>query len=135
MKEKEGKYFAIGVVSKLYNIHPQTLRLYEREGLINPKRTEGKTRLYSEKDLERVRIILNLTRNMGVNIAGVEIILNLREKIDEMQIQINDLIHFLSDELGKEFENFDDKFQTALVKSPISKIIKLQAILKKGHDS
>lgn len=135
MKNKEGKYFAIGVVSKLYNIHPQTLRLYEREGLINPKRTEGNTRLYSEKDLERVRLILNLTRNLGVNLAGVEIILNLREKIDEMQIQINELISFLKKELGKEFENFDEKFQTVLVKSPASKIIKLKAILEKNKVS
>lgn len=126
MKEKQEKYYAIGVVSKLYNIHPQTLRLYEREGLLVPKRTEGNTRLYSEKDLQKLEIILNLTRNLGVNIAGVEIILNMREKMNEIQNQINELINFLREELGKEFENFDDKFSTALVKSPISKIIKLK---------
>jgi MerR family transcriptional regulator/heat shock protein HspR len=133
MKEKEGKYFAIGVVAKIYNIHPQTLRLYEREGLLRPKRTDGNTRLYSEIDLEKLKIILNLTRNLGVNIAGVEIILNMREKIDEMQEQINDLILFLREELGKEFHNFDTKFDTALVKSPISKLLKLQAVLRKEH--
>jgi len=130
MKEKQEKYYAIGVVSKLYNIHPQTLRLYEREGLLVPKRTEGNTRLYSEKDLQRLEIILNLTRNLGVNIAGVEIILNMREKMDEIQNQINELINFLREELGKEFENFNDKFSTALVKSPISKIIKLKSFNK-----
>ncbi len=130
MKEKQEKYYAIGVVSKLYNIHPQTLRLYEREGLLVPKRTEGNTRLYSEKDLQRLEIILNLTRNLGVNIAGVEIILNMREKMDEIQNQINELINFLREELGKEFENFNDKFSTALVKSPISKIIKLKPFNK-----
>lgn len=133
MKEKEGKYFAIGVVSKIYNIHPQTLRLYEREGLLRPKRTDGNTRLYSESDLEKLKIILNLTRNLGVNIAGVEIILNMREKVDDMQEQINELITFLKEELGKEFNNFDAKFDTALVKSPIAKLLKLQAVLSKDH--
>ena len=77
-KEERRKYYMISTVSKLYNIHPQTLRLYEREGLLKPSRTEGNTRLYSEEDLRQLEIILNLTRELGVNLAGVEIILNMR---------------------------------------------------------
>ena len=75
----------IGVVAARYEIHPQTLRLYEREGLLLPSRTEGKTRLYSEEDLERLEFILSLTRDLGVNLAGVEVVLNLRDRMKNMQ--------------------------------------------------
>jgi MerR family transcriptional regulator/heat shock protein HspR len=75
----------IGVVAARYEIHPQTLRLYEREGLLLPSRTEGKTRLYSEDDLERLEFILSLTRDLGVNLAGVEVVLNLRDRMKNMQ--------------------------------------------------
>lgn len=81
---KSGSYM-IGVVASRYEIHPQTLRLYEREGLLLPSRTDGKTRLYSEEDIERLEFILSLTRNLGVNLAGVEVILNLRDRIKDMQ--------------------------------------------------
>ena len=77
--------FMIGVVAARYEIHPQTLRLYEREGLLLPSRTEGKTRLYSEEDLERLEFILSLTRDLGVNLAGVEVVLNLRDRMKNMQ--------------------------------------------------
>jgi MerR family transcriptional regulator/heat shock protein HspR len=79
-----GKYYMISVVAKSYGIHPQTLRLYEREGLLKPSRTEGNTRLYSEEDLRQLEVILNLTRDLGVNLAGVEIILNMRGKMEQM---------------------------------------------------
>jgi MerR family transcriptional regulator/heat shock protein HspR len=75
----------IGVVAARYEIHPQTLRLYEREGLLLPSRTEGKTRLYSDEDLERLEFILSLTRDLGVNLAGVEVVLNLRDRLKKMQ--------------------------------------------------
>jgi MerR family transcriptional regulator/heat shock protein HspR len=75
----------IGVVAARYEIHPQTLRLYEREGLLLPSRTDGKTRLYSEEDIERLEFILSLTRDLGVNLAGVEVVLNLRDRIKDMQ--------------------------------------------------
>ena len=75
----------ISVVAKSYGIHPQTLRLYEREGLLKPSRTEGNTRLYSEDDLRQLEVILNLTRDLGVNLAGVEIVLNMRRKMEQMQ--------------------------------------------------
>ena len=78
-------YFMISAVAQRYNIHPQTLRLYEREGLLTPSRTEGNTRLYSAEDLEQLETILSLTRDLGVNLAGVEIILNMRRKMDQMQ--------------------------------------------------
>jgi MerR family transcriptional regulator, heat shock protein HspR len=81
--EATGKaYYMISAVAQKYNIHPQTLRLYEREGLLKPSRTEGNTRLYSEEDLEQLETILSLTRDLGVNLAGVEIILNMRQKIE-----------------------------------------------------
>jgi MerR family transcriptional regulator, heat shock protein HspR len=86
MTKRHGKaYFMISAVAQRYNIHPQTLRLYEREGLLKPSRTEGNTRLYSEEDLEQLETILALTRDLGVNLAGVEIILNMRRKMEQMQ--------------------------------------------------
>lgn len=81
---KRGAYM-IGVVATRYEIHPQTLRLYEREGLLCPSRTEGKTRLYSDEDLERLKFILSLTRDLGVNLAGVEVVLGLRDRLEQMQ--------------------------------------------------
>ena len=84
--------FMIGVVAARYEIHPQTLRLYEREGLLAPSRTEGKTRLFSEEDLERLEFILSLTRDLGVNLAGVEVVLNLRDRIQKMQDEMQAII-------------------------------------------
>ena len=101
MKKPSGQaYFMISAVAQKYNIHPQTLRLYEREGLLKPSRTEGNTRLYSEEDLEQLETILSLTRDLGVNLAGVEIILNMREKMSEMQTQIEEFIATLNQELA-----------------------------------
>jgi len=88
---KSGSYM-IGVVAARYEIHPQTLRLYEREGLLLPSRTEGKTRLYSEDDLERLEFILSLTRDLGVNLAGVEVVLNLRDRMKKMQEEMQNFI-------------------------------------------
>jgi len=90
--------YMISVVSEQYEIHPQTLRLYEREGLLKPSRTEGNTRLYTDKDLERLEVILSLTRELGVNLAGVEIILNMREKMEAMQKQMREFVACLSQE-------------------------------------
>ncbi len=100
MRKRKG-YYTIGVVAKMYDIHPQTLRLYEREGLLKPSRTEGNTRLYSDKDLERLEFILALTRELGVNLAGVDIILNMKEQMEEMQKQIDQLIEFIQNELSR----------------------------------
>ncbi len=89
----------ISAVAEQYEIHPQTLRLYEREGLLKPSRSEGNTRLYTDEDLERLEVILHLTRDLGVNLAGVEIILNMRERMGEMQLQIQEFISTLNREL------------------------------------
>jgi MerR family transcriptional regulator/heat shock protein HspR len=90
----------ISAVAEQYSIHPQTLRLYEREGLLAPSRSEGNTRLYTNEDLERLDVILHLTRDLGVNLAGVEIILNMREKMSAMQTQIEEFIATLNHELA-----------------------------------
>ncbi|HUB33115.1 MAG TPA: helix-turn-helix transcriptional regulator [Bryobacteraceae bacterium] len=99
-KAKSKAAYMISSVAEQYSIHPQTLRLYEREGLLKPSRSDGNTRLYTEEDLERLEVILHLTRDLGVNLAGVEIILNMREKMGEMQAQIQEFIATLNRELA-----------------------------------
>ncbi len=99
-RSKSKAAYMISVVAEQYEIHPQTLRLYEREGLLKPSRSEGNTRLYTPGDLERLEVILHLTRDLGVNLAGVEIILNMREKMGEMQSQIQQFIAGLNSELA-----------------------------------
>ncbi len=93
--------YMISAVAELYKIHPQTLRLYERVGLLKPSRSQGNTRLYTDSDLERLEVILTLTREMGVNLAGIEIILNMREKMAEMQGQMEEFIRFVQEELAR----------------------------------
>jgi MerR family transcriptional regulator, heat shock protein HspR len=92
--------YMISAVAEQYQIHPQTLRLYEREGLLAPSRSEGNTRLYTDDDLERLEVILKLTRDLGVNLAGVEIILNMREKMAAMQDQIEEFVATLNQEFA-----------------------------------
>ena len=96
-RTKDG--YTIGSVAELYKIHPQTLRLYERENLLRPSRSQGNTRLYTDADLERLEIILNLTREMGVNLAGIEVILNMREKMQEMEGQMEAFIRYVQEDL------------------------------------
>jgi MerR family transcriptional regulator/heat shock protein HspR len=93
--KKRVKTYTISAVAELYDIHPQTLRLYEREGLLKPSRSVGNTRLYEDSDLERLEVILSLTRDLGVNLAGVEIILNMREKMNEMQREFERFFEYL----------------------------------------
>src|SRR5207245_8923654 len=104
-------------VAKKYNIHPQTLRLYEREGLLKPSRTEGNTRLYSEEDLEQLETILTLTRDLGVNLAGVEVILNMRRKIQQMQGEVNEFMEYVKHELARGIDDWEQGLSTALGKS------------------
>ena len=92
----------ISAVAEQFQIHPQTLRLYEREGLLKPSRSEGNTRLYTDDDLERLEVILKLTRDLGVNLAGVEIVLNMREKMSEMQRQIEQFVSSLNTEISSQ---------------------------------
>jgi MerR family transcriptional regulator/heat shock protein HspR len=100
-RSKNKAAYMISAVAEQYAIHPQTLRLYEREGLLTPSRSEGNTRLYTDDDLERLEVILKLTRELGVNLAGVEIILNMREKMEAMQRQIQEFIGTLNQELSQ----------------------------------
>ena len=93
--KRKAKTYTISAVAEMYELHPQTLRLYEREGLLKPSRSEGNTRLYTDADLERLEVILSLTRDLGVNLAGVEIILNMREKMDEMQREFERFFEYL----------------------------------------
>ncbi|MBT9330995.1 MerR family transcriptional regulator [Paracidobacterium acidisoli] len=98
-KRKSKGAYMISAVAEMYDIHPQTLRLYEREGLLKPSRTEGNTRLYTDEDLERLEFILNLARDLGVNIAGIAIILQMRERMEEMNRQMQDFIHYVRTEM------------------------------------
>ena len=91
MRDYEEPVYLISVVAKVLSIHPQTLRQYEREGLVEPSRTEGKMRLYSEKDLDKIKMILRLTRDLGVNLAGVDVILRLKQRLEEYEAVIEEL--------------------------------------------
>jgi len=93
--------YMISSVAELYKLHPQTLRLYERVGLLKPSRSEGNTRLYTDEDLQRLDVILTLTRDMGVNLAGIEIILNMREKMLEMEKQMSEFASVVQQELAR----------------------------------
>ena len=107
MKRNKSRTYTISAVASQYEIHPQTLRLYEREGLLKPSRSEGNTRLYTDADLERLEVILSLTRDLGVNLAGVEIILNMREKMDAMQREFERFFAYLQAH-AEEFTHFTD---------------------------
>ena len=99
-KRKSKGAYMISAVAEMYDIHPQTLRLYEREGLLKPSRTEGNTRLYTEEDLQRLEFILNLARDLGVNIAGMAIILQMRERMEEMNRQMQEFVRFVQQEVA-----------------------------------
>jgi MerR family transcriptional regulator/heat shock protein HspR len=101
-RDKKQPVFMISVVSRMLNVHPQTLRLYEREGLIAPYRTK-RTRLYSQEDVEKLAMILRLTRELGVNRSGVEIILRLRHRIEAFQKEMEEMMHFLEEDIRKDF--------------------------------
>ena len=105
----------ISAVAEMYDVHPQTLRLYEREGLLRPSRSEGNTRLYTGEDLERLEMILNLTRDMGVNLAGIEIILNMRERMSEMQNEMKRFVEFVQSELVQRSAEASAHVKNALV--------------------
>ena len=97
-RKKQGAYM-ISSVAEMYDIHPQTLRLYEREGLLKPSRTEGNTRLYTDEDIERLELILSLARDLGVNISGIAIIIQMRERMEEMQRQMSEFVNYVRNEV------------------------------------
>ena len=109
--------YTISAVATRYDIHPQTLRLYEREGLLTPSRTDGNTRMFSEADCERLETILSLTRDLGVNLAGVKIILNMRAKMEQMQHEVNEFMEYVKGELARGLGEWEQRLNTAMVKS------------------
>lgn len=132
MKRKT-KTYTISAIAELYDVHPQTLRLYEREGLLKPSRSLGNTRLYTDADLERLEVILSLTRDMGVNLAGVEIILNMREKMDTMQKEFERFFEYLrahASEFSQQVEQIT--YSEALI--PISRRAVVQASVKQTEN-
>jgi len=128
-RKKQGAYM-ISSVAEMYGIHPQTLRLYEREGLLKPSRTEGNTRLYTDGDLERLEIILSLARDLGVNISGIAIILQLRERMEEMQRQMSEFVSYVRTEVMTRAHNAtNDPSRGAIV--PVGRTILVKSEKKK----
>lgn len=122
-RKPEQKYVMISVVAERYGIHPQTLRLYEREGLIKPTRSAGNTRLYDEEAIRRLEIILALTRDLGVNLAGVEVILNMKERMDQMQGEVDRLLDYVKREAMERRVNLERQHALVKVQSgPLTKI-------------
>ena len=107
-KKGPGEFYHISSVAKMYDIHPQTLRLYEREGLLAPSRSEGNTRLYSAEDLKRLELILSLIRDLGVNLAGVEVVLNMRAKIERIEGEVGEFLDYVRREF---FEGREEEFE------------------------
>ncbi|WP_457642562.1 heat shock protein transcriptional repressor HspR [Persephonella sp.] len=125
-KNKKEPLYMIGAVSRMFNIHPQTLRLYEREGLLTPSRTEGKTRLYSQEDIEKLEFILFLTRELGVNLAGVDAILRMKEQMEQMQKQIEYLLEYIQEEIKRRYTGNLEEQQNALMRIPKVEITRLE---------
>lgn len=126
-RKKARAGYMISAVAELYKLHPQTLRLYERAGLLKPSRSQGNTRLYTDQDLERLEVILTLTRDMGVNLAGIEIVLNMRDKMSEMQQQMEAFIGFVRGELAKGFTAQDRRaVKNAIVRAMPPKAIRVE---------
>ncbi len=102
-KQRGRAGYMISAVAELYRVHPQTLRLYERLGLLKPSRTQGNTRVYTEADLDRLETILTLSRDLGVNMAGIEVVLNMRDKMIDMERQVHAFVEYVREELAREF--------------------------------
>jgi MerR family transcriptional regulator/heat shock protein HspR len=131
-KKDQKKYHHISHVARLYDVHPQTLRLYEREGLLKPSRSDGNTRLYSDEDLVRLELILNLTRDLGVNLAGVEVVLNMRNKLERIENEVNEFLEYIRREF---FEGRDAEFEVrkkSLVHIRQAKIVRIERETNEG---
>ncbi len=128
-RKSKGAYM-ISAVAEMYEIHPQTLRLYEREGLLKPSRTEGNTRLYTDEDLERLEFILNLTRDLGVNIAGIAIILQMRERMEEMNRQMQSFVDYVRTEMLSKMQGFGQ--ESAIV--PMQRTVVMGSDANRGSD-
>ena len=130
-KKGEERYYHISTVARMFDIHPQTLRLYEREGLLKPSRSQKNTRLYSEDDLEQLRFILTLTRDLGVNLAGIEVVINMRAKIEQIEKEVNEFLEYIKREF---FQGREEEFETrrsSLVRISPAKIVKVEKVEEK----
>ena len=127
MSSKQGtKYYHISSVARMLDVHPQTLRLYEREGLLKPSRSDGNTRLYSEDNLKQLEIILNLTRDLGVNLAGVEIIINMRDKMSQIENEVNEFLEYVKEEFFGGREEEFEKRKKSLVRIRPGRIVRIE---------
>ena len=125
-KTRSNAGYMISAVAEMYNIHPQTLRLYEREGLLIPSRSDGNTRLYTQDDLEQLETILNLTREMGVNLAGIDIIINMRRRMHQMQEEMQAFVDYVQKEFVGHTVQPGEGAQNAIVRiSPAQQMIRM----------
>lgn len=130
-RKVKGSY-PISVVAERFDVHPQTLRLYEREGLLRPSRTDGNTRMYTDEDIARLEVILALTRDLGVNLAGVEIILNMRRKMEAMQRQMREFVKYVNDSMADaEDQDWEDVLSHALI--PVKTRLPLRVQSESSH--
>ena len=123
-KSEDRSFYHISRVSQMFDLHPQTLRLYEREGLLKPSRSLGNTRLYTDEDLRQLELILNLIRELGVNLAGVEVILNMRQKMQRMEAEVNELLEYVKREFFRGDEDAFESRRRSLVRLSQMKIVK-----------
>ncbi|ADC88695.1 transcriptional regulator, MerR family [Thermocrinis albus DSM 14484] len=132
MRQERKEKFTIGIVAEMYKIHPQTLRLYEKEGLLKPSRSKGRTRYYTREDLERLEFILFLSRELGVNLAGIDIILRMKDQIEELEKQLQKLVEFIQRELSEKYERNEEI--KSIVLAQRRTVIKLEDILSRDED-
>ena len=130
-KQRAKAAYMISAVAEKYQLHPQTLRMYEREGLLKPSRSDGNTRLYTDEDLERLEVILELTRELGVNLAGVEIILNMREKMSVMQAQIEQFVASLNLEFSRSLRPADAESKNSLMRVVRAELLQTTPVVKR----
>ena len=124
-KKRAKAGYMISAVAELYKLHPQTLRLYERVGLLKPSRSQGNTRLYSDNDLERLDVILTLARDMGVNLAGIEIILNMREKMIAMEKQMGEFAQVVRQELSRVASQMEERPQRHAIVRATPRVVRI----------
>jgi len=127
-KQETRTTYHISVVSRMFNLHPQTLRLYEREGLLTPSRSEGNTRLYSDEDVKRLEVILNLIRDLGVNLAGVEVVLNMRHKMEQIEEDVNALLDYIRTNIFQGREDEFERKRKSLVRASPAKLVKIETV-------
>ena len=133
-REDTKKYYHISAVAQMYNIHPQTLRLYEREGLFKPSRSDGNTRLYSESDLRQLEFIISLTRELGVNLAGVEVVINMKQRMNQIEAEVNEFLEYIRREFVEGHEEEFEQRRQALIRITPGKIVKFERIEKKKDE-